>query len=204
MKTILMTGFEPFDGEAVNPALEAVKLVDGYKTGEYIVRAKPLPVVRGKSLTVLQSYLKELEPAYVVAIGQAAGRMAVNVERVGINVDDFRIPDNEGNQPLGEPIVSDGPVAYWATLPVKQIVADMHNKGIPAVVSNTAGTYVCNHVLYGLLHHLATEETTCKGAGFVHIPYLPEQGVKNVGQPTMAVETIVKALQSLADTLAEA
>ena len=130
----------------------------------------------------------------ILAVGQAGGRLEITPERVAINVDDFRIPDNGGFQPVDEPIVAGAPAAYWSTLPIKAMVMAMRGAGIPASVSNSAGTFVCNHLFYGLMHHLAQHGNKIRG-GFVHIPYLPEQAARLGGQPSMAVETIVKGLE---------
>ncbi|WP_158780542.1 pyroglutamyl-peptidase I [Pantoea sp. BAV 3049] len=194
MKTVLITAFEPFDGELVNPSWEAVshlneRLVCGVK-----VIAKQLPCVFGESLTALHAAIEEVQPEMVIAVGQAGGRTDVTVERIGINVDDARIPDNAGNQPVDEPIVKGGPAAYFSTLPIKAIVEGIREAGIPASVSQTAGTFVCNHVMYGLLHYLAKRKEKIRG-GFIHIPYLPEQAVKHPGVASMPAQTVILALE---------
>lgn len=198
MKTILITGFDPFGGEPINPAWEAVKLIDGYESNGYRVVAKMVPTVRRKSIEAVRVAKEEYEPEYILCVGQAGGRSDITVERVAINVDDFRIPDNEGNQPVDEVIEAEGAPAYFATLPVKTIVNELRQDGIPASVSNTAGTFVCNHIMYGLLHMI--HDSHIKG-GFMHIPYLPEQVVDKPGQPSMAKETVVHTLQILVDVL---
>ncbi|CAA7599534.1 Peptidase C15, pyroglutamyl peptidase I [Acididesulfobacillus acetoxydans] len=167
--------------------------VEGGKNGWQIV-VRQLPTVFGRSLEALKKAVEEENPAAVICVGQAGGRPDITVERIGINVDDARIPDNAGQQPVDVPVVRGGPAAYWATLPLKRIVEALRTAGIPASVSNSAGTFVCNHVLYGLLHYLA-EEGRIIPAGFIHIPYLPEQGCKNSGQPTMCLEVVVRALE---------
>ena len=131
----------------------------------------------------------------VIAVGQAGGRLEINPERVAINVDDFRIPDNGGFQPIDEPIVAVSPVVYLSTLPIKAMVEAMRQAGVPAAVSNSAGTFVCNHLFYGLMHHLAQSGSSTRG-GFIHIPYLPEQAARLGGQPSMAVETVVRGLEA--------
>ena len=142
-----------------------------------------------------------MQPNAVITIGQAGGRPDITVERVGINIDDFRIPDNKGNQPIDEPVVTGGPVAYWATLPIKKMVANVKAQGIPASVSNSAGTYVCNHLLYGLLHYLTTQGKTAIPAGFIHIPYLPEQMAVRSGKDaqvaTMSLDTLLKGFEAM-------
>lgn len=190
---VLVTGFDPFGGEAVNPALEAIKQLDGKMVAGARVVTRELPTVRWKAIEGLKTAIHEVQPTLIIAVGQAGGRMDITPERVAINVDDFRIADNEGNQVVDERIAPDGPAAYWSTLPIKKIVADLRAAGIPASVSNSAGTFICNHLFYGLMHELAVEGNVRRG-GFIHIPYLPEQAAKLTGQPSMALETIVRGL----------
>ncbi|MCS4270363.1 MULTISPECIES: pyroglutamyl-peptidase I [Raoultella] len=194
MAGVLITGFEPFDGEAVNPSWEVVKRLDGaIIAGERVV-ARQLPCVFNEALTVLHAALDEFRPVLTLAIGQAGGRADITVERVAINVDDARIPDNKGQQPIDRPIVADGPAAWFSSVPIKAIVAALRQQGIPASVSQTAGTFVCNHVMYGLLHKLQGQAGV-KG-GFIHIPYLPEQAAAHPGEASMALETIRAALET--------
>jgi len=193
MRHILVTGFEPFGGETVNPSWEVVKQLEGMTIDDCRVVTRQLPCVFGESLTVLNSAIDELNPTVVVAVGQAGGRVDITVERVGINVDDARIPDNRGQQPIDVAIVPNGPAAWFSSLPIKAMVAAMREKGIPASVSQTAGTFVCNHVMYGLLHKIR-ERTNVKG-GFIHIPYLPEQAAAHAGAPSMAAQTVKDALE---------
>ncbi|MFC2304222.1 pyroglutamyl-peptidase I [Cardiobacterium hominis] len=201
MKKLLITGFQPFDGESVNPALEVAKGLQGKTINGYEVIAREIPVVRFEALKAVQAAIEELQPNAVITIGQAGGRPDITVERVGINIDDFRIPDNKGNQPIDEPVVTGGPVAYWATLPIKKMVANVKAQGIPASVSNSAGTYVCNHLLYGLLHYLTTQGKTAIPAGFIHIPYLPEQMAVRSGKDaqvaTMSLDTLLKGFEAM-------
>lgn len=201
MKKLLITGFQPFDGESVNPALEVAKGLQGKTINGYEVIAREIPVVRFEALKAVQAAIEELQPNAVITIGQAGGRPDITVERVGINIDDFRIPDNKGNQPIDEPVVIGGPVAYWATLPIKKMVANVKAQGIPASVSNSAGTYVCNHLLYGLLHYLTTQGKTAIPAGFIHIPYLPEQMAVRSGKDaqvaTMSLDTLLKGFEAM-------
>lgn len=201
MKKLLITGFQPFDGESVNPALEVAKGLQGKTINGYEVIAREIPVVRFEALKAVQAAIEELLPNAVITIGQAGGRPDITVERVGINIDDFRIPDNKGNQPIDEPVVAGGPVAYWATLPIKKMVANVKAQGIPASVSNSAGTYVCNHLLYGLLHYLTTQGKTAIPAGFIHIPYLPEQMAVRSGKDaqvaTMSLDTLLKGFEAM-------
>lgn len=193
MRHILVTGFEPFGGETLNPSWEVVKQLEGMTIDDCRVVTRQLPCVFGESLTVLNSAIDELNPIVVIAVGQAGGRVDITVERVGINVDDARIPDNRGQQPIDVAIVPNGPAAWFSSLPIKAMVAAMRKKGIPASVSQTAGTFVCNHVMYGLLHKIR-ERTNVKG-GFIHIPYLPEQAAAHAGAPSMAAQTVKAALE---------
>ncbi|MCP8970474.1 pyroglutamyl-peptidase I [Ectobacillus ponti] len=194
MKTVLVTGFDPFGGDIVNPALEAVKQLEGYASDSFRVEVRELPTVFGRSIEKLRGYMEELQPDLILCVGQAGGRTDMTVERVAINVNDARIPDNASQQPIDTEVVPGGPVAYWSTLPVKALVKEMTEQGIPASVSHTAGTFVCNHIFYGLMHQLAVTGSASRG-GFIHIPYLPEQAARQAGQPSMALETIVKGLR---------
>lgn len=194
MAGVLITGFEPFGGEAVNPSWEVVRQLDGVTLAGERVVALQLPCVFGEALSVLNAALEAQQPRLTIAVGQAGGRVDITVERVAINVDDARIPDNKGQQPIDEPIVAGGPAAYFSSLPVKAIVAALREQGIPASVSQTAGTFVCNHVMYGLLDTLQDKAGT-KG-GFIHIPYLPEQAAAHPGEASMAVGTVRAALET--------
>lgn len=194
MKTILVTGFDPFGGEAINPAWESVKRLAEDSSSTYKVEVRQIPTVFDRSLEHLHAAIEETKPDIVLCIGQAGGRTDITVERVAINVNDARIPDNEGSQPIDTPVVEGGPVAYWSSLPIKAIVKELRENGVPASISQTAGTFVCNHLFYGLMHAIATKYPSIRG-GFIHIPYLPEQAARLSGQPSMAVETIVKGLR---------
>lgn len=193
MKTVLITGFEPFGGESVNPSWEVVSGLDNAIIDGCRVVARQLPCVFGESLSVLNAAIDALSPSLVLAVGQAGGRTDITVERVAINVDDARIADNQGQQPIDVPIVADGPAAWFSTLPIKAMVVAMRNAGIPASVSQTAGTFVCNHVMYGLLHKL--HDVPAVNGGFIHIPYLPQQAAQHPGAPSMAAETVRRALE---------
>lgn len=192
---VLVTGFDPFGGEAVNPALEVVKRLDGRSVAGASVVALEIPTVRWKALEKLEAAIEKFDPVLVVAVGQAGGRVDITLERVAINVDDYRIPDNEGNQPIDEAIEAEGPAAYWSTLPVKSMVAAIRERGIPASVSNSAGTFLCNHVFYGLMHRLHGEGGRRRG-GFIHIPYLPEQAARLGGQPSMSLDMLLSGLEA--------
>ncbi|MFI8415407.1 pyroglutamyl-peptidase I [Serratia sp. NPDC078593] len=193
MQKVLITGFEPFDGEHVNPSWEVVRQLNDMQLAGVHVVARQLPCVFGEALTVLNAAIDDVDPIMVLSIGQAGGRSDISLERVAINIDDARIPDNQSQQPIDEPIVSGGPAAYFSTLPIKAMVSAMREAGIPASVSQTAGTFVCNHVMYGLLHRLC-ERPEIKG-GFMHIPYLPEQAAAHPGSPSMAASTVLFALE---------
>jgi pyroglutamyl-peptidase len=193
MVRVLLTGFAPFDGAALNPSWEAARLAAASPLDGLSLTAVELPCVFGDSLTELREQIARVDPDLVVAVGLAAGRAAVSVERVAVNVDDARIPDNAGNQPIDEPVVAGGPAGYFSTLPIKACVTAVRAAGIPAEVSPTAGNYVCNHVFYGLMHLLATERPAVRG-GFVHVPSAPEQ-VLDGGRPSLAVATVAEALR---------
>jgi pyroglutamyl-peptidase len=194
MKTVLVTAFEPFGGETINPSWEAVRALEGKTIGGARIMARQLPVVFSDVLGVLYAAMDEIEPDLILSVGQAGGRSDITVERIGINVDDARIADNAGQQPVDEPIVADGPAGYFSTLPIKAIVAALRSAGIPASVSQTAGTFTCNRVMYGLLHRLHAQGNGVRG-GFVHIPYLPEQAAQHPGAPSMARESVMQALE---------
>lgn len=189
---ILITGFEPFGGDRINPSLEAVKKLPK-KIGECEVISASLPVVFGKSLKELFSLIQKEQPDICICVGQAGGRKDITPERVAINVDDARIADNEGNTPVDEPVFPEGENACFSTLPIKAIVKKLSDAGIPSSVSNTAGTYVCNHVMYGLLHYIQKEQLSIRG-GFVHIPCIPSQVKERPEIPSMELKDIIKGL----------
>lgn len=189
---ILVTGFDPFGGEDINPSIEAVKKLPENIAGAEIIKLE-VPTVIGKSIEKIKEKLEEVHPDVVLSIGQAGGRTDIGVERIGINCDDCKIKDNEGNQPIDEKIIKDGPAAYFSTLPIKAMVKNIKAGGVPASVSNTTGTFICNHVLYGVLHLQASKYKEMR-AGFIHIPFLPEQVVEKKNMPSMTIETIVKGL----------
>ena len=191
-KTVLLTGFEPFNKETINPAWEAVRSLDGWAGAGFAVEVRQLPCVFGAAIRVIGETMAQLEPAVVIAVGQAGGRVDMSVERVAVNVDDAPIPDNAQRQPVDEAIVEGGPAAYFSTLPIKAIVAALRAQGVPASVSQTAGTFVCNHVFYGVMH--ATAGTRVR-AGFIHIPYLPEQAAAHPGAASMALADMVRGLK---------
>jgi len=191
-KTVLLTGFEPFNGATINPAWEAVRALKGWVEDDFIVEILQLPCVFGFANRVLCGAVDEIKPDIVICVGQAGGRADLTLERVAINLDDAPIVDNDGRQPIDAPISADGPAAYFATLPVKAIVGAMRERGLRASVSQTAGTFVCNHVFYGAMHHLRDRQAL---AGFMHVPYLPEQAAAFAGAPSMALAEIVDGLK---------
>jgi pyroglutamyl-peptidase len=191
-KTVLLTGFEPFNGATINPAWEAVRALKGWVEDDFLVEVLQLPCVFGFANRVLCGAVDEIKPDVVICVGQAGGRADLTVERVAINLDDAPITDNDGQQPLDAPIAVDGPAAYFATLPVKAVVGAMQERDLRASVSQTAGTFVCNHVFYGLMHHLQGTEMI---GGFIHVPYLPEQAAAFEGAPSMRLAQMVEGLK---------
>jgi pyroglutamyl-peptidase len=195
---VLLTGFDPFGGETVNPSWEAVRRLDGDTVRGHRVQALQLPTEFGRALRALRSALARTSPALVVCVGQAGGRSRISLERVAINVDDARIADNAGKRPVDKPVVRGAPVAYFSTLPIKAQWRALQAAGLPAEISQTAGTFVCNHVFYGLMH--ALRDTPRVRGGFVHIPFLPEQAVAHAGAPSLSLDVIVASLRVIIDT----
>lgn len=190
---ILITGFDPFGGEQINPAEEAVKRVRDNINGAEVIKLT-IPTVRTKSVEAIEKAIEKHNPDIVISVGQAGGRFDITPERVAINLDDFRIKDNEGNQVVDEIIKEDGQAAYFSNLPIKGMVKHMNENGIPASVSNTAGTFVCNHVMYGILYMIDKKYPNIKG-GFIHIPYMTAQVVDKKNTPYMSLDEIVKGLE---------
>lgn len=182
----LVTGFEPFDGDRINPSSAALALLPSP------ILTRKLPCVFGEALDVLREAIAATKPDIVLCVGLAGGRSELSLERVAINVDDARIPDNVGNRPIDVPIAADGPPAYFSGLPVKAAVAELRYAGLPAAVSNSAGTFVCNHVFYGLMHLAARQKFR---GGFLHVPYLPEQAARHPGAPSMALADIAQGIE---------
>ncbi len=198
---LLVTAFDPFGGEAINPALEAVKQIRE-TLGPIVVVKQEVPTVFGKAIETLKQAIEREMPDAVLCVGQAGGRFDITVERVAINIDDARIADNEGNQPIDQKIETTGETAYFATLPIKAMVSAVRKAGIPASISNTAGTFVCNHLLYGLLHFLSGFPKTVRG-GFIHVPFVPNQVVAKPNTPSMALQDIVHALEAAIEAIGE-
>ncbi|HET8880343.1 MAG TPA: pyroglutamyl-peptidase I [Arthrobacter sp.] len=196
---ILLTGFEPFGGEATNPSWTAVRgAADVLRAEGLEVAAVELPCVFGAALTALDEALAEHRPALVVCAGQAGGRPGISLERVAINCDDARIPDNAGNAPVDEPVLPEAPAAYFGTLPIKAALQELRRRGITSEVSQTAGTYVCNHVFFGLMH--ALRRTPDVRGGFIHVPYGPDQVPPGSGLPSMPLEQMTEALAAVVRT----
>ena len=191
---ILVTGFDPFGGEKVNPALEAVKSLPSEIHGAEIHWVE-IPTVFYQSAKVLEAEIERYQPDAVLCIGQAGGRASLTPERVAINQDDARIPDNQGNQPIDTPIRLDGQAAYFSTLPIKAMVQAIKEEGLPATVSNTAGTFVCNHLMYQALY-LADKKFPHMRAGFMHIPYMTEQVVNKPNTASMCLRDIVRGIEA--------
>lgn len=200
MKKLLLTAFTPFDGERINPALEAVKLVKD-KIGKLKIVKLEVPTVFGKSIDTVREAIERERPDFVLSIGQAGGRAEITPERVAINLDDARIPDNEGNQPIDEPIFPDGENAYFSTLPVKAMVEAIRKEGLSSSLSNSAGTYVCNHLMYGVLYYL--DKRPSMKAGFIHVPYIPEQVKDKKGMPALPLSDIVRGLEAAIQAVEE-
>ena len=196
---ILVTGFDPFGGEPINPAIESVKRLPDNIEGAEIIKLE-IPTVRKKSLEKIEKAINEHNPDVILSIGQAGGRFDISIERVGINLDDFRIPDNEGNQIIDEPVFPDGENSYFVKLPVKSMVQNVQKNNIPASVSYTAGTFVCNHVLYGVMY-LIEKKYKGKKSGFIHIPFLPQQVIDKRNMPSMELNTIVKGLTAAIEAI---
>ena len=190
---MLLTGFEPFGGEPVNPSWQVAQALQGRRIGGLRIQAVQLPCVFGQALQALDAALAGSAPQIVLALGQAGGRVDLSLERVAINVDDARMADNIGAQPIDEPVQPDGPAAYFSTLPIKAMVAAMRAAGLPASVSQTAGTFVCNHVFYGLMHRLRSHPGV--RGGFMHLPLLPEQAARLGGVASLPLATMVKGVQ---------
>lgn len=199
---ILVTGFEPFGGDRVNPSWEVAKQLDGVQVlGAHVV-AVQLPCVFATSLATLSNALVTHQPQLVLSLGQADGRSDVSIERVAINVCDARIPDNEGAQPIDEPVVEGGPAAYFSTLPIKKMAETLKAQGFPVGISQTAGTFVCNQVFYGLQHALADSEVM---SGFLHVPLMPVQVADRHGASlsSMSTETLKNALLCAMEVLVQ-
>ena len=194
MRTVLLTGFEPFDQDTLNPSWEAVRLLDETLINDDVrIVARQLPCVFSQAPAHLHALIERFTPQMVIAVGLGPGRSDIALERVAINLIDARIPDNQGEQPIDIPVAAEGPTAHFSTLPIKAMVAALRAAGIPATVSHTAGTFVCNQVFYSLQHTLAGSTVR---SGFMHVPLLTEQvALAASAQPSMSQETLVKGLR---------
>jgi len=200
---ILVTGFEPFGTHAANPSQELAKILDGRRIGRCAVAGVVLPVHHAEASRHVAALLGELQPVAVVHLGLAEGRARLGLERVALNVMDYRIPDNAGYRAEGEPCVADGPAAYFSTLPLPEILAALLAEGIPAYVSNTAGTFLCNQTLYRTLHDLAMHERPIP-AGFVHLPFLPGMvAASGLDQASMDLPLMLRGLETLLQVVAD-
>lgn len=190
---ILVTGFDPFAEDTINPAIEAVKRLPDTIDDAKIIKLE-IPTVFQKSAKVVREAILAEKPDYILNIGQAGGRTDLTPERIAINLDDARIEDNEGQQPIDLPIQNDGDAAYFSQLPIKAMVDSMKKEGLPASVSNSAGTFVCNHIMYQTLYLTAKEFPEIK-AGFMHIPFMTEQVVNRPERPSLPLEDIIKGIE---------
>jgi pyroglutamyl-peptidase len=191
-ESVLVTGFEPFDGESVNPSQAIVRTLDGEVIAGHQVVGVTLPCEFDACAVALAEAIDRCQPSLVLGLGQAGGRTDLSLERIAINVDDARIPDNAGAATTDEPVVAEGPAAYFSTLPIKAMVAALRAQGIPASVSQSAGTFVCNHLFYALQHRLAGGGVR---SGFMHLPLLPEQAARSPGQPSMPLQTMLTGVR---------
>ena len=191
---ILITGFDPFGGEKINPAWGAVNALPDEVDGVEVIKVQ-IPTVFKKSAQKLFETIDAVKPDAVICVGQAGGRFDFNVERIAINVDDARIPDNEGKQPIDVKIFEDGENAYFASLPIKAMVEEAKKAGVPASVSNTAGTFVCNHIMYSLLYYINKNKLNIRG-GFIHVPYISQQVIGKKNTPYMELTTATKGLEA--------
>jgi pyroglutamyl-peptidase len=193
--TILLTGFEPFGGENINPSQEIVRALDGEIVDGHRIVGAILPVAFAATLPLLEELLDAHRPTLVFALGQAGGRSAISLERVAINLVDARIADNDGLQPIDAAVLDGAPGAYFTRLPVKAIARCLLELGIPAAPSLSAGSFVCNQVFYALSHLLATRHPHARG-GFVHVPWLPQQAALHPGQPSMTLQTMIDGVRA--------
>jgi pyroglutamyl-peptidase len=201
---ILVTGFEPFGSFTMNPSQDLAKALDGRRIGKCAIAGTVLPVHHREASRHVSVLLQEMAPIAVVHLGLADGRARLALERAALNVMDYRIPDNAGYQAEGEPCVPEGPAAYFASLPLPEILAALTAEGIPAYVSNTAGTYLCNQTLYRTLHEIAMRELTTR-AGFIHLPLLPGMvALSKTDQPSMDLPLMLRGVETVLRIVAEA
>ena len=191
---VLLTGFDAFGGEAENPSLLIARTLDGELIAGRRIVGAVLPTEFARALVELDALIDAHRPALVLAVGQAGGRAEISLERVAINLIDARITDNAGAQPVDVPVIDGAPNAYFSTLPLKAMLKRLHEAQIPASLSHTAGTFVCNQVFFGLAHRLATQHRRTRG-GFIHVPYLPEQAARHPGTPSLPLATMIDAIR---------
>ena len=190
---VLITGFDPFNGESINPAFEAIKLLPNTILDVDIIKLE-IPTVFKKSISYIEKTIENINPDIIILVGQAGGRYSITIERVAINIDDTKIKDNEGNMPVDKIIKEDGENAYFSNLPIKLIVDNIISNGIPANISNDAGTFVCNHVMYWTLYLINKKYNNIKSC-FIHVPYIPEQVLTKSNTPSMSLLDISKSLE---------
>ena len=196
MERILLTGFEPFHNSSLNPSQEIIKRISHHS----LVAKEVLPVTFGESAKKLNTLIDLYQPSVVVSLGQAEGRKEITPERIAINLDDARIPDNAGNSPKERTIFTGGPDAYFTTLPIKKLVERLVDNGIPSAISLSAGTFVCNHIFYAMQHHCASKDIK---SGFIHLPLMDEQATEFPGLPTMKIDELVRGIGLVLDVLSE-
>lgn len=197
---ILVTGFEPFGQDNVNPSSELLKKLPSQILTADVIKLE-IPVVRWKALDKIREAIKEYSPDVVLSVGQLAGRSDISIERVAINIDDYQMPDNDGNKPIDEPIIKDAPNAYFMSIPIKAIHKKLIENRMPASISNSMGTYLCNHVAYGVANMISEYENI--KSGFIHIPILPEQAINKPKTPSMSLETSTRAIELVTEAIVE-
>ncbi|GKX27759.1 pyrrolidone-carboxylate peptidase [Vallitalea longa] len=190
---VLITGFDPFGEESINPSYELIRQMSDVICECEIIK-KEIPTVFNKSIDILESIIEKEQPDIVICIGQAGGECAIRIERFALNLNEARIQDNEGKQPIDEPIKVDGKIGYFSTLPVKAILKGLKENNIPATLSYTAGTFVCNNLMYGLMYLIDTKYPNIRG-GFIHVPYLPEQVLDKKNMPSMSLDMMIKSIE---------
>ncbi|MDY0339025.1 MAG: pyroglutamyl-peptidase I [Acholeplasmataceae bacterium] len=197
MKTVILTGFTPFDGESINPSYEAIQMIE---SDDYELIKLRIPTTFEHSIEIIADSVKKHQPDLILMIGQAGGRQGISLERFAVNLDDSEIFDNAGIMKHESKIVSDGPIAYQTNLNLKSILKDLMQQGIPSKISNTAGTYVCNHIMYGIYHMIEKEKLHTK-ALFVHVPYAHEQVKNKPDTFSMSIEEIANAIHIIMDSI---
>lgn len=190
-RKVLLTGFEPFDGGNINPSELIATHLHGSEIHGYEIVGKILPCCFGPATRDLKRHMRRIRPALVICLGQAGGRDGITPERIAVNIADANIPDNAGRQPIDKPVINGGPAAYWSTLPIREIVSALRSRNIPASISNSAGTFVCNHVFYGLMH--ALQESPEVRGGFIHVPFMPQQAGKS--KPRLPLKKMIEAIK---------